>query len=143
VKSALGRSTVVEEHQPLAILIQNCYERHPEFRLLLDALRKEGPQIQFPALLRRLVHEYPNVFLSTFCTRAGRKRARKLIEAGQVAKIYEDEAVWKDIIRTNGLFNFVQQLKHIGILDAETRGHSGKISEYDAETKPWVLRDMQ
>ncbi|WP_076610946.1 hypothetical protein [Natronorubrum thiooxidans] len=140
VKSEVGRSTVVEKHQPLAILLQNCYERHPEFRLLLDALRKEGPTIHFPDLLRRLLHEYPNVFLNTFCTRAGRTRARELIEAGQMSRIYEEEAVWKDIIRTNVLFNFVQQLKHIGVLAAETRSHSGKISDYDPDSKPWLLR---
>ena len=92
-KSDVGRSTVIEEHQPLAILLRNCYERHPEFRLLLDALRKEGPQIHFPDLVRRLVHEYPNVFLNTFCTQAGRTRARELIEAGQVSRIYEEDAV--------------------------------------------------
>ena len=143
VKSDVGRSTVVAEHQPLAILLRNCYERHPEFRLLLDALRKEGPRIHFPDLVRRLVHEYPNVFLNTFCTRAGRTRARELIEAGQTSRIYEEEAVWKDIIRTNVLFNFVQQLKHIGVLAADTRSHSGKISEYDPDVKPWVLRDRQ
>ena len=143
VKSDVGRSTVVEEHQPLAILLRNCYERHPEFRLLLDALRKEGPRIHFPDLVRRVVHEYPNVFMNTFCTQAGRTRARELIEAGQVSRIYEEEAVWKDIIRTNVLFNFVQQLKHIGVLAAETRSHSGKISEYDPDAKPWVLREDQ
>ncbi|MFC7020423.1 MULTISPECIES: hypothetical protein [Haloarcula] len=143
VKDEVGRSTVVAEHQPLAILLRNCYERHPEFRLLLDALRKEGPRIHFPDLVRRLVHEYPNVFLNTFCTRAGRTRARELIEAGQVSRIYEEEAVWKDIIRTNVLFNFVQQLKHIGVLAAETRSHSGKISEYDPDAKPWVLREAR
>ncbi|MFP8955046.1 hypothetical protein ACLI4Z_19120 [Natrialbaceae archaeon A-arb3/5] len=141
LKSDVGRSTVVAEHQPLAILLRNCYERHPEFRLLLDALRKEGPRIHFPDLVRRLVHEYPNVFLNTFCTRAGRTRARELIEAGQVSRIYEEEAVWKDIIRTNVLFNFVQQLKHIGVLAAETRSHSGKISKYNPDSKPWVLRE--
>jgi hypothetical protein len=71
VKNDVGRSTVVAEHQPLAILLRNCYERHPEFRLLLDALRKEGPTIHFPDLVRQLVHEYPGVFLNTFCTQAG------------------------------------------------------------------------
>jgi hypothetical protein len=141
VKSDVGRSTVIAEHQALAILLRNCYERHPEFRLLLDALRKEGPRIHFPDLVRRLVHEYPNVFLNTFCTQAGRTRARGLIEAGQVSRIYEEEAVWKDIIRTNVLFNFVQQLKHIGVLAAETRSHSGKISEYDPGAKPWIMHE--
>jgi hypothetical protein len=139
VKDEVGRSTVVAEHHPLAILLRNCYERHPEFRLLLDALRKEGSTVHFPDLVRRLVHEYPNVFLNKFCTQAGRTRARELIEAGQVSRIYEEEAVWKDIIRTNVLFNFVQQLKHIGVLAAETRSHSGAISEYDPDAKPWIL----
>jgi len=140
VKGEVGRSTVVEEHRPLAILLRNCYDRHPEFRLLLDALRKEGPEVYFPDLLQRLVHEFPNVFLNTFCTRSGRKRARKLISAGRVTQIYEAEAVWKDVVRTNVLFNFVQQLKHIGVLTADTRSHSGKISEYDPDEKPWLLR---
>jgi hypothetical protein len=134
-------STVVQESRPLAMLLRNCYERHPEFRLLLDALRKEGPRIRFPDLLRRLVHEYPNVFLNTFCTQAGRTRARELIEAGRTSKIYTEETVWKDIIRTNVLFNFVQELKHIGVLTAETRSHSSAISEYNADEKPWVLRE--
>ena len=124
-------------------MLQNCYERHPEFRLLLDALRKEGPSVQFPDLLRRLVHEYPNVFLNTFCTQSARTRARELIEAGQTERIYREEAVWKDLIRTNVLFNFVQQLKHIGILTADTRSHSGKISEYEAAAKPWLLRQQE
>ncbi|WP_311174143.1 hypothetical protein [Halobellus ordinarius] len=141
VKDDVGRATVFETHQPLAILLRNCYERHPEFRLLLDALRKEGPRIRFPDLLRRLVHEYPNVFLNTFCTRSGRSKARELIERGQTARLYDEVAVWKDVIRTNVLFNFVQQLKHIGVLAGETRSHSGAISEYDPDAKPWVMRD--
>jgi hypothetical protein len=141
IKREIGRSTVVEEHRPLAILLWNCYERHPEFRLLLDALQKEGPRIHFPNLLSRLVHEYPNVFLNTFCTQTGRTRARELIETGQTSRIYKQEAVWKDIIRTNVLFNFVQQLKHIGVLDTDTRSHSGKISEYVPEEKPWIMRE--
>jgi len=140
VKEEVRRSTVITDHEPLAILLRNCYERHPEFRLLLDALRKAGPTIYFPDLLRRLIHEYPNVFLNTFCTQDGRTRARELIESGQVSKIYAEEAVWKDIIRTNVLFNFVQQLKHIGVLDDQTRSHSGKIEEFDPNEKPWILR---
>jgi hypothetical protein len=39
------------------------------------------------------------------------------------------------------LFNFVQQLKHIGVLAAETRSHSGKISEYDPGAKQWMVRE--
>jgi len=40
----------VEGHQPLAILLRNCYERHPELRLLLDALGKEGSADSLPRL---------------------------------------------------------------------------------------------
>jgi hypothetical protein len=54
--------------------------------------------------------------------------------------IHEAEAVWKNIIPTN-LFNFVQQFKHIGVLVAATRSHSGAISEYDPDAKPWMLRE--
>ncbi len=44
-------------------------------------------------------------------------------------------------MQTKVLFNFVQQLKHIGILAAENRSHSGKISEYDTQAKPWMLHE--
>jgi hypothetical protein len=49
--------------------------------------------------------------------------------------------VWKDVIRNNVLFNFLQQLKHIGVLAPETRSHSGKIRDYEPAEKPWVLRE--
>ena len=138
-KSTARRSTVIEAQRPLAILLRNCFERHPEFRLLLDALRKEGPKIYFPDLLKRLVHEYPNVFLNAFCTQNGRSTARELIEDGQTSRIYSNETVWKHVIRTNVLFNFVQQLKHIGVLDSKTRSHSAAISSYNPDEKPWIL----
>ncbi|MFO8114767.1 MAG: hypothetical protein R6U01_05310 [Halorubrum sp.] len=45
------------------------------------------------------------------------------------------------MIRNNVLFNFVQQLKHVGVLAPETRSHSGAIREYDPDEKPWVVRE--
>lgn len=133
-------STVADVHRPIAILLRNCFTRHPEFGLLLDALRKEGPRVHFLELVERLVHEYPNVFLSAFCTDRGRERARTLIERGETARLYRDPAVWRDVIRNNVLFNFAQQLKHVGILAPETRSHSGAIAEYDPDEKPWIVR---
>jgi hypothetical protein len=58
-----------------------------------------------------------------------------------MSRIYEEEATWKAIIRTNVLFNFIQQLKHIGVLAVDTRSHSGKISEYIPDSKPRALRE--
>lgn len=133
-------STVADVHPPLAILLRNSFSRHPEFGLLLDALRKEGPTVHFLELVERLVHEYPNVFLSAFCTNRGSDWARELIEQGETAKIYRDDTVWKDVVRNNVLFNFVQQLKHIGVLSSDTRSHSGSIDEYDPDEKPWHIR---
>lgn len=65
-KTETRGSTVAESHGPLAILLKNAFSRHPEFGLLLEAFRKEGPTVYFPDLLARLVHEYPTVFLSAF-----------------------------------------------------------------------------
>lgn len=39
------------------------------------------------------------------------------------------------------LCDFVQQLKHIDFPAGEVRSHGGKISDYDAEAKQWVLRE--
>ncbi|OYR51703.1 hypothetical protein [Halorubrum sp. Ea8] len=140
-KADVGRDTVAEVHPPLAVLLRNSFSRHPEFGLLLDALRKEGPRVQFLDLVERLVREYPNVFLSAFCTTRGAARARELIERGKTARLYRDPSVWRDVIRTNVLFNFVQQLKHVGVLAPETRSHSGAIAEYDPDEKPWIVAD--
>jgi len=46
-KEDVARRTVVEVHPPLAVLLRNSFVRHPEFGLLLDALRKEGPRVHF------------------------------------------------------------------------------------------------
>ncbi|PAU83691.1 hypothetical protein CK500_09270 [Halorubrum salipaludis] len=138
-KEDVGRRTVAEVHPPLAVLLKNSFVRHPEFGLLLDALRKEGPRVHFLDLVERLVREYPNVFLSAFCTTRGAARARELIERGETSRLYRDRGVWTDVIRTNVLFNFVQQLKHVGVLAPETRSHSGAIADYDPDAKPWIV----
>jgi len=139
LKAETRGSTVAERHRPLAILLRNAFSRHPEFGLLLDALRAEGPRVHFLDLVERLVHEYPNVFLGAFCTTRGAARARQLIESGQTRRLYADQSVWRDVIRNNVLFNFVQQLKHVGVLSAATRSHSGAMTEYDPDEKPWIL----
>ncbi|WP_418281629.1 hypothetical protein [Halorubrum sp. DTA98] len=139
IKEDARGNTVTEVHRPLGVLLRNAFTRHPEFGLLLDALRQEGPRVHFLDLVERLVHEYPNVFLSAFCTDRGAARARELIERGETARLYEDPTVWRDVIRNNVLFNFVQQLKHVGVLSADTRSHSGAIAEYDPDEKPWFV----
>ena len=133
-------STVADVHPALATLLRNAFARHPEFGLLLDALRKEGPEVRFLSLVERLVREYPNVFLGAFCTTSGAERARELIERGETERLYADPDVWRDVIRNNVLFNFVQQLKHVGILAPETRSHSGAMAAYEPTEKPWLLR---
>lgn len=69
-------------------------------------------------------------------TRCGQERARALIEDGKTAALYQDRNVWADVVRNNVLFNFVQQLKHVGVLDPETRSHSERMAAYDPEEKP-------
>ncbi len=142
-KSDVGRSTLIDVHPPLGILLRNAFSRHPEFGLLLDALREEGPRIHFLSLVERLVHAYPNVFLGAFCTSRGADRARRLIEAGETRRLYADTGVWRDVIRNNVVFNFVQQLKHVGVLAPETRSHGRAMSEYDPDDKPWILRRVE
>lgn len=140
VKSETRGGVLVDVHPPLAVLLRNAFTRHPEFGLLVEALQKSGPRVAFLSLVERLVHQYPNVFLGAFCTSSGADRARRLIERGEHARLYEDPAVWRDVIRNNVLFNFVQQLKHIGVLTPETASHSGAIAEYDPSEKPWIVR---
>lgn len=140
VKQDTRGTVIADEHPPLATLLRTLYTAHPEVRLLVEALGEVGPTVQFPDLLRTLVQQYPNVFLNLFCTQRGRDRARELIERGDAERLYTEEAVWKDVVRANVLFNFVQQLKHIGLLAPETKNHGSALSEYDPAEKPWIIR---
>jgi len=141
---------VADEHPPIATLLRSQYTEHPEARLLFQALSELSGETLFPELLEVLVNQYPNVFLNVFCTanrapgqsESGREQARALIEAGNPERIYKEEQVWKRVVRSNIFQNFVQQLKHIGVLAAETSGHSGKLADYDASKKPWIPREQ-
>jgi hypothetical protein len=140
---------VADEHPLIATLLRSQYTEHPEARLLFQALSELSGEVRFPELLEVLVNQYPNVFLNVFCAakrapgqpKSGRKQARKLIEAGDSERIYKEEQVWKRVVRSNIFQNFVQQLKHIGVLAAETSGHSGKLADYDPSEKPWIPRE--
>lgn len=142
-------SVVANEHPQIATLLRSQYTEHPEIRLLFQALSEVSGELPFPELVKILVNQYPNVFLNVFCTansspsqsESGRKQARDLIESGDSEKIYKKENVWKTVVRSNIFQNFVQQLKHIGILSPETSGHSGKLADFDPNIKPWILHE--
>lgn len=144
------RGTVVaDEHPQIATLLRSQYTEHPEIRLLFQALSEVSGELPFPELVKILVNQYPNVFLNVFCTanppprrsESGREQARALIESGDSDQIYKDENVWKAVVRSNIFQNFVQQLKHIGVVSPETSGHSGKLADFDPTLKPWIPCD--
>jgi len=64
-----------------------------------------------------------------------------MMEEGRRREIYENEDVWRDVVRNNVLFNFTGHLKHMGILSVETRSHGRSMSEYDPQEKPWILAE--
>lgn len=144
------RGTVVaDEHPQIATLLRSQYTEHPEIRLLFQALSEVSGELPFPELVKILVNQYPNVFLNIFCTanpspgrsESGREQARALIEAGDADQIFKDEQIWKGVVRSNIFQNFVQQLKHIGVLAPETSGYSGKLADFDPTLNPWIPRE--
>lgn len=141
VKDSIPRRGTVYEHYPtLATLLRNVLLQHPEMRLLVEALSKfDNDTIHLPDLIERLVRQYPNVFLNLFCTGQGRETARELIENGSMETLYMDDDTWRDVIRTNIVFNFTHQLRHAGILASDTVGHGSAFAEYDSDAKPWHL----
>jgi len=141
VKASVPRGETVVEHYPtLATLLRTLFLRHPEMRLFVDALGDfRQPTVTVPEVIEHLLGNYPNVFLNLFCTQRGRETAREFIERGDLAGIYADEPTWKDLIRTNVLFNFVHQLRHVGILAPETSGHGRAIATFDPDAKPWYV----
>lgn len=143
------RGTVVaDEHPEIATLLRSQYTEHPEIRLLFQALSETSGELPFPELVEILVSQYPNVFLNVFCTanpppgqsESGREQARTLIESGDADQIFKNEQIWKSAVRSNIFQNFVQQLKHIGVLSPETSGHNGKLTDFDPWSKPWIPR---
>lgn len=141
VKDAIPRGHTVYDHYPtLATLLRTLFLRHPEMRLLVEALGELRAEcVTVPEVIELLVRTYPNVFLNLFCTRSGREDARAYIERGAFEAIYGNEETWKDLIRSNVIFNFVHQLRHAGILAAETSGHGRALEEFDPDAKPWYI----
>ena len=135
------------EFPEIATLLRNLSFRHPEFESFVSALysteleRDEGNKVYFPDLVEHLVENYPNVFLNMLCSSKSRGKARELMENGQRETIYENEEVWKEIVRNNVVFNFTGHLKHMGILSVETKGYGGAMDEYNPMEHPWILSD--
>ncbi len=140
-RDSIHGQPLVEAEPSLAILLQNAYRQHPDFRLFIEALQKFENKVEFPTLLEELVKHYPNVFLNLVCKQPERNTAREFLEAGNREQIYTDRDTWESLIRSNVISNFVNQLKHIGILHPDTAGHGGAKRDYDPQAKPWILRD--
>jgi hypothetical protein len=147
-ESSGGRGNSLQQEYPeVATLLRNLFFRHPEFESFVSALysvdlkHEEGNKVYFPDLLRHLIENYPNVFLNMLCSGRTRGKARRMIENGKGETIYENNDVWRDLVRNNVLFNFTGHLKHMGILSAETKSHGEAMSEYEPSEKPWILSD--
>lgn len=141
-KSAV--STVLHESHPAtATLLRNAYLRHPDIQILIEAMDHGNGPIPFLDLLERLITQYPNVFLNVFCVNRYRQDARELIRKGDGQLIVQEREYWESFLHSNIIQNFVQQLKHVGILTADTLSHGGSLSEFDPEAVAWELRSFQ
>jgi hypothetical protein len=140
-KSAVD-TVVHESHPATATLLRNAYLRHPDIQILIEAIDRGNGAVRFIDLLRTLVTQYPNVFLNVFCTTQGRKDARDLIKKGDSQLIIDKRKYWESFLHSNIIQNFVQQLKHIGILTKSTPSHSRSLSEFDPNDITWELRSF-
>ncbi|WP_435362351.1 hypothetical protein [Haloarchaeobius sp. DFWS5] len=139
LKSRTHGSVVAVEEPAIATLLRSLYRQHPDFRLLLEAVQTLEAQFTLPTLLEELVKYYPNVFLNLVCRQQSWDTARELIESGERQQLYSDRDVWEEVLHSNFISNFVQQLKHIGVLSPEVVGHAEALGEYDPQTKPWIV----
>lgn len=142
VKQAVNRRILIDEFPVIGIILRTSCLRHPEFRQFIEVLSEfsgKGPVV-FPRILERVSTTYPNVYLNMLCSRDGRERARTFFERGETYRLYEDREVWEDVVLNNILFNFLQQLKHMGFV-VDTPTHGSAIDEYDPEDKPWIIPD--
>lgn len=133
-------TVLVDTHPSVATFLRNRYLQHPDVKVLVEVLDGNTGGLRFIDLLGTLITEYPNVYLNVFCTSRSREEARKLIRQGNQKAITEQREKWEQFLRSNIISNFVQQLKHVGILSADTPSHSGKLSEFDPENTIWKLR---
>jgi len=133
-------STVHRERPVLATQLRNLYRQHPEVRLLLEALAEfDARRVDIRDLLRRLLEQYPNVFLNVCCSSRSRERGRRVVERGDVDAFLAGD--WRDVVRNDLVFNFCHQLRHAGFLAAETDGHGAAMADYDPAEKPWILNE--
>lgn len=141
LKSRVRGSVVAKEEAALGTLLRTLYRQHPDFRLLIDALKTLDSPFILPELLEHLIKYYPNVYLNLICRQKSRNQARKLIEEGERDRLYAERSTWLEMLHSNIISNFVQQLKHIGVLAPETIGYAGRLSEYKPAEIPWILDD--
>lgn len=142
MKNEIGRKETVAQKEPvLATLLRMLYRRHPDFQLFLEAIATLEPRFTLQSLLEHLVKRYPNVYLNLVCRQRSRNKARKLIESGSRKQLYTNRKTWEEVLYSNFIANFVQQLKHIGVLSPDTRSHNGALGDYDPDEKPWILTE--
>lgn len=136
------RGTVVIDTYPeIATFLRSRYLQHPDVRSLVEVLEQLDEEIELPDLLLELLQRKPNVFLNLFCKQSYREDAREHIQTGTGVEIAKNRELWESYLRSNVLQNFVQQLKHIGILAPETPSHHKKLSEYNPTSAAWKPRE--
>ncbi|KAB1184808.1 MULTISPECIES: hypothetical protein [Haloferax] len=129
-----------ESHPTVALFIRDLFRRHPDFELLYEAIGSfNQAHVVLPDVLERLVTRYPNAFLNLLCRPGKQSQAIRYLESEDRAQIYQDEDVWKSLIRQNVVHNFTHQLKHLGVLMPRTTAHPGSLEEYDPMEHPWWL----
>ncbi|WP_267644039.1 hypothetical protein [Haloarchaeobius amylolyticus] len=135
------RGSLFEENSTIGTFLQDVFRRHPDFELLYQAIQSFNRQsVTVPDVIERLVTQYPNVFLSLFCLPEQRSTAVEYLEVGDESEIYQNESVWKELIRQNIIQNFTLQLKHLGVIMPRTKVHSSTLSSFDPTSYPWYLR---
>lgn len=141
IKEAIpAGGALCQTRSTLAVFLRELFRRHPDFELLYEAIGSfEQPQVTFPQVLERLVTQYPNVFLNLFCRPSERATAITYLQSADRSRLYEDDTVWRSLVRQNVVHNFTHQLKHLGVLMPRTTAHPGSMDEYDPKEHPWLL----
>lgn len=132
---------LITEYPEIAISLKMLYAQNELFVELLKVFERYGKkELSFKELIKYIIQNKPNLFLSMFCKREKREEFLKLMQHGKEYEVYEDRKKLTEFIVHSTVFTFKKHLIHLGILSPELKIFSEQIGNYDSEADIWKIK---
>jgi hypothetical protein len=148
--SGLNRTKYLYKKSPeLAGFLRDRYLAIPDVRLLVYVLAShEGSEAELSLMLAETAFASPDAFLNLFCGRGKEDEFRRLIEKSQPEpEDVEFRQNLLDLTSSNALYNFLYQIRCIGLLTEGTQpvhqdDKNPEVGDYHCEWDPKLIGEI-